>query len=487
MQKRVGTAMVNPSKTSSIVSWASLALSRYARDARANVAMIFALCVLPLFFVAGFAIDTNRQMTYQNKVQNALDFAVLSTARHALTTSATDGELEQVAQDFFDAEFTGMGEATLTPVSFARAGDLVTLEVSGTLPTAFMQLAGTKTMPLGTTSEAVFGEPSRAEIALVLDTSYSMNGSRLSTLETAANSMIDKLVVADSDAIKMSIVPFATYVNVGLDKEGESWLQVEADQTTTGESCYIEGYNDWRRENCERVSYSCTRDGVERTCTRWDCDDADEPAPTNEICTTTTSTSSWQGCVESRSAPHNVEDTSYNTKPVVGFRSWSGLCPSPIQELTNDPAVLKAKVSALNANQNTYIATGLTWGLRTLTPGAPFDEGAPFADFFDQGGRKALVLMSDGANTRSPSTNGKHNDTNVTNANDITEDVCDEIKSYQIELYTIAFELDDLATKALLEGCATSSDYYYDASNSAELEKAFDNIGSEFRDIALAR
>ncbi|MEL6825798.1 MAG: hypothetical protein AAFN91_06065 [Pseudomonadota bacterium] len=458
-------------------------LNIFAKDCRANAVMIFALSVIPIFAVVGFAIDVNRQHTYQSKVQNGLDFSVVATARYALKNpSADDDQLKIIAQNFFDAEIANAPEINLGNINFRRDGDLVTIAVSGDMPTSIMQVMGTETMPLGSEAAAVFGEPSSAEIALVLDTSGSMAGSRLSTLVTAANDMVDTLVKADSEAVKMSIVPFATYVNVGTDKKGESWLTVQTDRTTSREVCSIP--TAWKRENCEREPYSCTRDGVAQTCNRWACDDTSD-AP--ETCNTVPRTQTWHGCVKSRSDPYNIKDEHFATQKVVGIRTNNAsVCPTAIQELTNNPTDLKNKIGALRANQNTYIATGLTWGLRTLSSTAPFSEGQSYADSQAIGGRKALVLMSDGANTKAPNANGLHNSNSKTQANTITTAVCDEIKSNDIELYTIAFELTDTVTKDLLEDCATSPDFYYDATNAADLKAAFDQISDEFRDIALA-
>lgn len=457
----------------------------YIDNKRGNAAMIFALCLIPLFAVVGSVLDLNRQKNYQYDIQYALDFAVVATARHALTNETTDDELKQIAQDFFDGKLKPLGEASLQPVTLDRDGDLITLDVSGQMPTTVMQIVGQETMPLGTEAAAIFGEPSSAEIALVLDTSYSMSGSRISTLRVAANDMIDSLVKEDSDAVKMSIVPFATYVNVGTDKKGESWLTVEADKTSTSKNCWIQ--NSWYKKNCKRESYSCSKDGKAKTCKRWVCDPA-EKAAAPRTCKTQTKTQTWHGCVKSRSAPHNVEDTQYSTKPVGGFiTSGSWACPTPVRELTSDIDDLKDTVKDLNADQDTYIATGLTWGYRTLTDNAPFSEALSKADLAAKNGRKALVLMSDGANTKSPKANGKHDGNDKIEANNITEDVCDEIKSDGIELYTIAFEIDDSATKTLLRNCATDPDFYYDAKNSADLKQAFEKIGESFRDIALAK
>jgi Flp pilus assembly protein TadG len=465
--------------------WTFKSAGSLVTNTKGNAAMIFALCLIPLFIVIGAVLDMNRQKSAQYKIQHALDFAVVSTARFALTNDATDAELKKVAQTFFDGELEKLGEVSLNKLSFTRNGEEVVLSVAGDMPTSIMQIAGQTKMPLGTEAAAVFGEPSSAEIALVLDTSYSMTGSRMSTLKTAAEDMITTLVKDDSSAVKMSIVPFATYVNVGTDKKGQSWLNVQADKSTTSKNCWIPG--SWYKTNCKRESYSCTRDGVKKTCKRWVCDPDDlNTAP--KKCKTQTKTQTWYGCVNSRKDPYNIKDGFYSTQKVTGFRTNNAsTCPTPIQALTNKADDLKSKVSALKANQNTYIATGLTWGLRTLSPDAPFDEAASYADFKAINGRKALVLMSDGANTKSPKANGYHNGNNKTLANENTEKVCDEIKAADIELYTIAFEIDDSDTKKLLRDCATDPDFYYDAKDSADLKEAFAKISDEFRDIALAR
>ncbi|MEO1661811.1 MAG: pilus assembly protein TadG-related protein [Pseudomonadota bacterium] len=454
-------------------------------DRRGHVAIVLAICVVPLFLVIGSALDLRRQSNMQNQVQNALDFAVIATARHALKTNADNSELQAVSQRFFDGKMKPMAEATLNAVKFSRNDDLITLEVDGEIPTSVMQIVGNTTLPIGTQSAARYGEPSAAEIALVLDTSYSMTGTRMNTLKTAARDMIDTLVSPSNESVKMSVVPFATYVNVGTDKKGSAWLSVEADQTSTWTNCSPK--HSWYKKNCEKETYACSEDGVNKTCTRWDCD-ADELAAAPKECKTQSSTQTWHGCVKSRPDPLNIKDISYVTKPIEGFvTGWSGACPTEIQELTNIPGQLKSTVAKLSANQETYIATGLVWGYRTLTDVAPFSEGLSYTDLKSKNGRKALVLMSDGANTKAPASNGKHTSSDVWAANDITEDVCDEVKSQGIEIYTIAFEVSDSTTKTLLEDCATDSTYYYDAKNSSDLKQAFENIGDTFREIALAK
>ncbi|MEL7259340.1 MAG: TadE/TadG family type IV pilus assembly protein, partial [Pseudomonadota bacterium] len=71
-----------------------------------NVAMLYALSVLPIFAVAGFAIDYERQVTMQHRVQVGLDAAALATSlRQNETGGLEPEELNRVAQEFFDGNF----------------------------------------------------------------------------------------------------------------------------------------------------------------------------------------------------------------------------------------------------------------------------------------------------------------------------------------------------------------------------------------------
>jgi hypothetical protein len=89
--------------------------------------------------------------------------------------------------------------------------------------------------------------------------------------------------------------------------------------------------------------------------------------------------------------------------------------------------------------------------------------------------------------TVSPNNSGWYNKRNISQANGYTLDICEEAKDLGIEVYTIAFDLDDEATKDMLKDCATDSSYYYDASDAEELKEAFDSIGRDLSDLAIAR
>lgn len=136
--------------------------------------------------------------------------------------------------------------------------------------------------------------------------------------------------------------------------------------------------------------------------------------------------------------------------------------------------------------------SGLTWGWRTLSNIAPFDEGKAMTTLQAEGGSKTLVLMSDGANSLVTANTGQHRKVNGSSVlqfgvDQRTKDVCDNIKNAQIEIYTIAFDVNNSRTESLLQRCASSPAHAFVAENANELKDVFVTITeSILRDIAVS-
>ena len=460
--------------------------------------MLLALALIPIFSVAGFAIDHYRHISAQNKIQASLDAAALATALRLNQEKLEESDLDPIAQAYFDTQLELNSAMALVPVNAKIVGDEVVLSVTGTLETSLMAIIGQRTMPLAAETAVVYNIQQPVEIALVVDTSGSMNGSKLTALKNAAYSLVDILLpeeddASKNDAAKVSVIPFNDYVKIDTKYKNASWIRDTDSYTRSWQQCSTT--NRARREaGCRQESYSCTkwrgsveagnRQSYRGTCKRWKCPSGAEPEKT---CRTRTQHRKWYGCVRSRRAPFNTEDASYASEKIRGIVSTNWCNVSTSRELTNDHEEVDKVIASLRASRQTYIPAGLIWGLRSLSPQAPFEGGEDYADFASDGGRKALMLMSDGANTVSPNNSGWHNKRNISQANRYTLDICEEVKDLGIEVYTIAFDLDDEATKDMLEDCATDSSYYYDASDAEELKEAFDSIGRDLSDLAIAR
>ena len=156
-------------------------------------------------------------------------------------------------------------------------------------------------------------------------------------------------------------------------------------------------------------------------------------------------------------------------------------CGSELRPLTNDMGAVKSTINGLRARGLTYIPSGIAWGWRTLNNGEPFTEArGPY----EANTQKVMIIMTDGDNTRSQNGN-RHNGRNIANANQTTSRMCTNVKAGDIEVYTIAYEITNNATKNLMRNCATNSSMYFDASNAAQLNAAFEDIGRNLIKVRL--
>ena len=89
------------------------------------------------------------------------------------------------------------------------------------------------------------------EVILVLDKTGSMAGAKLEALKAAAAELVEQIM--DGENVRVGIVPFAQYVNIGLDLRNEPGFLVPAEQEVCGP------WTDWVASN-ER---DCTPEGCQ--------------------------------------------------------------------------------------------------------------------------------------------------------------------------------------------------------------------------------
>lgn len=457
-------------------------LTRFAVDRRGNTVMIFGFAVTVLIGIAGFAIDFSRAHAVKASAQATMDAAMLASAR---TSTIDDDGIEAMIEAYYAKAGSLKHSAVLSNPKgrLKDSGNTLEGEVTLRVPTSLLNVLGYGHIDLKLESRVMRGL-GNVEIALVLDTTKSMAGSRLSSVKTAANELIDTIYALPdaSNKVKVSLVPFAQYVNVGMENRNASWMDVPPDTTTTVTSC-TDTYPNATKSNCRMVSYTGHDDGVPYTYTVEECD-WNYGTPVN-VCAPYTSTFTWNGCAGSRTNPLNIKDEQYSSR-IPGIRNVS--CPSKILPLSKSPSDIKDSINAMTAHGETYIPSGLVWGWRMLSNRAPFTESAD--DSATAGGavRKYMVLMTDGFNTKSPQyPAGDHEGGNAASANALTRAACDNIKAdteSKIEIYTIAFEVADEGVKDILRYCATPGGAFFDAVDYAKLITAFSEIGSA---VSVAR
>jgi len=442
-------------------------------------------------------------MLYTQKRQalDALDEATLAAVISPLETEA---DLRTLATKVFTDDANSQGiAATLTTLTYDSTSRTISATATGTYKPFLLGLFGYTSFGYTVASNTIRAADGTLEVALVLDNTWSMSvaldgtQSKLDVLKGAANSLVSSILTpANKDYIKIAVIPYAQYVNVGTANRSQGWMSVPADTTTvtnTPASCTTIS----TATTCSGGTYgTCTgyRDGVPYTYGCWLVAQTCKVVSVTpyQSCTaakTTTTTKIWYGCVynQMKSGVLLMPDA---TTAYTGFTQTSSSCLTAIQPLTNDSTALSSVINSLyvsTSSQETYTPGGLLWGVNALSPQAPFIEGAAY-DPNNKTPRKAIVLMTDGANTAYSNSSGAVAVANATQLATTYSDqskICAYAKSKNIEIYTIGFGVNDATALSYLQSCATDASHYFDAKSSADLVAAFKTIGGKLTKVRI--
>ena len=466
----------------------------FRSDENGQVAVIVAFCILPLLFLAGFMIDFSRQQNVAREAQAALDHAAISVALQLQEDDAvTDAQLVTLAQAVFDGNLQRVDGFNRQDLTITRENGTAALHLKGNVNTGLAALMGVDELAVNLMSGVQYsGQVGRTpliplDLALVLDTSGSMQGERIDQLRAAANELVTQVLsdvenssgVSQASNVRISIVPFNHFVNVGLNQAGQSWLTDIEDETVDVTSCTY--------DQPPLIAQGCTFTEVCDPDREIPCQqEASCPAgvdPVKDVCTVTQIDRSWLGCVRVRPSPLDVSDMDYDTDPVGGALQRDGapcFAENAILPLTNDADLVRSVIDNLTPQGFTYIPSGVNWGQRVLSPQAPFE-----AEDLGTVRTRGMILMSDGANTRSVNGSGSPTGKDTDEANSRLIESCEAAKAAGIQVFTVAFLVEDLETEKLLDDCASTSENSFDANGERELTDAFLTIASSFLQIAL--
>ena len=489
-------------------------VARLRGDSRGNVAMIFALGLPALVMLCGMGVDLYRADVARNTSQQAIDAAALAAAS---SRERTQAGLARVASSYMSGN-VDLRYLDTAPNPETKFIDDIKVEVTmhGKVKTLFMGMIGVPEMPVNVTATAIRGAAEEVELALVLDNTWSMSAAdgrgvrKIDALKDAARDLVNELMQRDEARVKIGVVPYADYVNVGKNNSGQSWISIPGLEVTTEtpRGCYWSNQyepdvctpDDKRIETCSETKDGVTRtwqcEKNYRTCKRGNLKPEDQwvrtcPGPAK-------STQYWHGCVYSRTQDalrlnDNEPGTPYRGI-MEGNKAQSSSCLNPILPLTNQRATVLTSIQNLIVNRgsyqpSTYIPSGMIWGVNVLSPTAPFTEGGAY-HVANRDPRKILVLMTDGANTmRFESGTGRHLNTSapgqITATDNDTQAICTYAKANKIEVFTVALAVDSSSARRMLQDCASSRDHYFDASDTAALADAFQEIAASINKVRL--
>lgn len=196
----------------------------------------------------------------------------------------------------------------------------------------------------------------------------------------------------------------------------------------------------------------------------------------------------------------------YNT----GWGPNRGCDLQPLIRLTDNYNALRTAVNNMIASGNTNVPLGTMWGWHTLSPNAPFGDGRAYGTTRLT---KIIIIMTDGENVMSDASNpnrgtynglgyiyqnrlgitsgdGSQRRTAMDNRFDHptagVEDMCGNMKDEDIEVYTVAVQVDGSA-QTLLRRCATDADHYFPVDSAAGIGAAFDRIAGAIENLRISR
>jgi len=143
-------------------------------DKSGNVAITFALCLIPLMLAIGIAVDIGNALSVKKQMQDALDAAALA----ALAETTPDTQRQSVAQKAFEASLSE-NLRNLSPqfsLSVTEAGNnkSATASFSVDLPLAFAGIFGVDTLDVSGETSSGIAVGGAMDIHLWLDSSASM-------------------------------------------------------------------------------------------------------------------------------------------------------------------------------------------------------------------------------------------------------------------------------------------------------------------------
>ena len=477
-------------------------LKKYLLNTSGNFGIMFALFSTVLIFGAGIAVDYGGMVSQRTKLQNVIDAAVLAAA----TSGTKDiSEIQKIVDERI--ALLNIKGKSITATARFQEGDLVidsTSEYNTFLLGSALKLMGNDTdgtIDIGASTAAPIATQDFINIALVLDTTDSMQGSNIDGLKIAADVLLTDLSNF-GDNVKVSVVPFGQYVNIESQR-GQGWLDLSQEHVVD------RTINEPSERRTVIKPKECTptgnlipgdviyQDGViigrEPDVEEQDCIPAIY-GPPETVNRNYDVNYRWHGCAGSRDGEDNIKAAFdgveipgamevYYTGDLTHTRRNAN-CGDEMLPLTNDFGKMKSLIAGLTTSGDTYLPSGLLWGWRSLTLTAPFTEAATSSD----GTRNIMIFMTDGFNTLSQD-GAYHDGKERENGIVVARDICKNINDDNIDVYTIAYNIPSIdaadETRSLLQRCASSPSKSFEAQDVNQLTSTFKEIVNQLGSIRL--
>ncbi|HEY8580661.1 MAG TPA: VWA domain-containing protein, partial [Beijerinckiaceae bacterium] len=380
----------------------------------------------------------------KTKLQMASDGAALMGVQ-ALSKGASVTQMNARVNEYMLAAMAGTPFALPSPPQVSADRTEVCVDAYADVPSVVMQVVGRRAFRVDSASCAK-GGGTDYEIAMVLDTTGSMNGgvggvTKIAALRSSAKAFVDHMYGAAPDRVKISIVPFAASVRLDptqyrnaawVDKTGASswhWKSplFTRDVTIAGDRFSLYAHlraikPAWDWAGCfETLPYPYNVQDTTPSASTPDTLLVPMLAPDEPDAYYKDGSGAWRanpntyvnnylddaGGACSGALPTGTKpaDETVRQSRVCKYKGGradgSGVGPNqhcasdPLMRMTNSDTALKSKIDALVASGNTNVFEGFTWGWRTISPNGPFKDGRGYTTLNN---KKVIVLMTDGEN-----------------------------------------------------------------------------------------
>ncbi len=480
-------------------------LQNFHRDEEGSFLIIFGLSIVILVGITGAALDYARGHLLQSELTSALDSAALAGG-----ANANAEEVEEIIEKYFRVNFPTNylgADVSELDININTQGGKLTAEVSAVLDYTLLKVAVDGNMNVSADTEITM-EKRGLEIALVMDNTGSMNGSKITTMKDAAQDLVDILYGDKDEVDKMwiSLIPYSATVNIG--SNNSDWLTA-LDQSdyypTTWKGC-IEA------RGPEEMSDDTPDVGGKWDPFYWaDASDNDwycynKNGGCNNLASNTCGSSSNEYFVTSGKNKWHVNE---NQCPRNNGSGPNLSCPPAITPLTKDRSTVEDAIAEMDAwhRGGTFSNIGLSWGWRTISPkwkglwddvatAQPFDYDEPLMD-------KVVIILTDGQNNFYDHQGGGPQGSDYTaygredqgliggvggdtEINNQFSQSCEDMKDEGIIIYTITFRVSG-AIKSTYEDCASSDAYYFDSPNNEDLSNVFQAIGDSLSNLRISK
>jgi Flp pilus assembly protein TadG len=399
-------------------------------------AALMSIALVPIIGTLAISVEYSNAVKQKYTLQQIVDSTATALAKDSDVLLLNQAQLKSRALTYAKAV------VTKTPVEglgldVTASEDEIKVDASGTVKLTFAKVLGQDSLIVQASVTVVRSKAKKIELALALDNTGSMAGTKINELKKAVRALADFMGDKSKNPgeVKISMVPFANYV-----RTNKSWMP-------------------------------------------------------NSIMASNPP-GSWDGCVTDREQPNDVNDASPSsggaarrhrfTRPQWVWSGWkwkeedvaidcNGL--ARIIPLTTDMATIKSAADSMISTGTTNVPIGLAWAWNSLTTTAPLTQAAakdPNSEVV-----RAMIVLTDGDNTEN-----YWGDNSGGAIDKRMAEVCKNIKTDGVVLYTVRVINGNADA---LRSCASSATHYYNITNAADMTPVFQQIATSLSKLRISK